>query len=308
MSHADQIHLPGPRRSPTETVPHDDEEGSVDRGFLRWVAGSHPVRHLLLVVVLAVLGGLVGVLVARGLPVTYVSEARLAVGSESFAAQSVPGYSEASKTLASNYARYVVDTNAGAERLAREIGAPVGDIRLIQASPIADSNIVRIEVTATTPEVGDRAAAALARQLVEQINSPPAEIPDLRTSLEASARQVARLEARLGELSRQAQVARAARDAVETRRLSGVQVDVKTALSLATVQQQTASDQYRNALLVGTSEVSLQTVRQPTTVSDSGSTAVPWGGLVGAFGGAVLALLVLLLFFVRSRGRADPTQ
>jgi uncharacterized protein involved in exopolysaccharide biosynthesis len=253
--------------------------------------------------VLAVLGAGVGAWVANSQPVVYRSETRLAVGPESFLTQSVPGFAEASQSLASNYARYVEDSQGGITRVAGALGVDPKAITSIQASPIAGSNVVRIEVAAKDADVANRATRYLARGLIKKVNSPPPELPGLRARLASTARAMAKVEARLEDLSRQASRARALHRTLESARISQEQVAAKTALSLADANQQAAFDQYKSSLQEGSSAVTLQQVRVPQIVSDSTSRTLQWGMLAGAAAGVLVGLTVLSLWYAGTRAR-----
>ena len=289
----------------------DPAPGQADRsvGFVSWLWNVNRVGHLLVLVVLAAVGaGVLGVVGDRA-PVTYHSEVRLAVGPESLLSQSVAGFTEASKQLASNYARYVVDTGAGARELARRLDVPAAEIAGVQASPIASSNIIRIDVSSTNPTTGNRAASLLSRQLLRQVNAAPPELPRLRSEVRSTARTVAKYEAQLEDLSRRAKAARARSSASATRRISGEQVTVKSAFSLAQADNNSAVSMYTSSLQQGTSTASLRVVRPATTVSDSQASTVQWRAIQGAAGGAVLGLLLLALVYGgRRRARARTSR
>src|SRR5450756_1848419 len=100
---------------------------SADREVSVASRGARPglLRWMLAAALCAVLAGGGAVFGYTRAP-NYTAETRLAVGPESFAALSVPGYVSASIELASNYARYVVDTNAGVDDLEKASGLPLG--------------------------------------------------------------------------------------------------------------------------------------------------------------------------------------
>ncbi len=283
------------------TEPASQQEPDRPMCFLTWLWNVNRVAHLLVLVVLAALGAGLLAVVGNQAPVTYQSEARLAVGPESLLSQSVAGFAEASKQLASNYARYVVDTGAGTQELARRLRVPPEDIVAVRASPIASSNIVRIDVSSTDPTTGNRAATLLSRQLLRQVNAAPPELPRLRQEVLSTGRTVARYEAQLEELTRRAIAARARRSASATRRISGEQVAVKSAFSLAQADHNSAVSMYTASHQEGASTASLRVVRPATTVSDSRDRTVQWRSIQGAAGGAALGLLLLALLYGRGR-------
>jgi len=105
------------------------------------------------------------------------AEARLAVGSNSLQAYQVAGFAVASEALAANYARFVSGSPATSKALEDSLHGRTEEIVSISASPIPDSNVVRIEATATDSEVALAAAGAVAKSLVERVNAGSAEKP-----------------------------------------------------------------------------------------------------------------------------------
>jgi capsular polysaccharide biosynthesis protein len=114
----------------------------------------HPLAFLLPVIVCTAIG------VAAGLArqPTWTADTRVALGSIDVATQSLPGYVEATKSLAAAYSRAIQSTEV-VSRASRASGIPpaeVGD--RLSASPVADTPI--LSVTATGPD--ERAAVTLA--------------------------------------------------------------------------------------------------------------------------------------------------
>ena len=101
----------------------------------------------------------------------FTAESRLAVGSNSLQAYQVAGFAIASQALAANYARFVSGSPATSKALGASLHERTRDITSISASPIPDSNVIRIEATATGPKVALAASNAIAKSLVEQVNA-----------------------------------------------------------------------------------------------------------------------------------------
>lgn len=137
-------------------------------------AGLDPVRAMrsrwLLCLVIAGLGALAGAGLSTLHTTQTTAEARLAVGSQSLDAYQVGSYAEASSRLAANYARFVQDSPSGTPDMEAALAGETGSITAISASPIPESNVVRIEVTATRPEVAVLAAQVVADNLLDQAN------------------------------------------------------------------------------------------------------------------------------------------
>ena len=81
------------------------------------------------------------------------------------------GFAQASSDLASNYARYV-DLEQFEPALRKGLGAAdTATIRSVDASPIPDANVIRIEVTSTSADVASRASQLVAEQLINQVKN-----------------------------------------------------------------------------------------------------------------------------------------
>lgn len=94
----------------------------------------------------------------------YRAEARLAVGSGQITALNVPGFPTASEQMASNYARWVGHEGTQGK------GVPEGTLSLT-ASPIVESNVLRIEATSHKPQTARAAATQAKEQLIEAVNA-----------------------------------------------------------------------------------------------------------------------------------------
>jgi capsular polysaccharide biosynthesis protein len=101
----------------------------------------------------------------------FTAETRLAVGSNSLQAYQVAGFAVASEALAANYARFVSGSPATTKALEDSLQGRAREVTSIDASPIPDSNVVRIEARAINPEVAGAAADAVAKNLVHQVNA-----------------------------------------------------------------------------------------------------------------------------------------
>ena len=124
----------------------------------------------LLCLVLALVGAAAGLAASARHETMTTAEARLAVGSNSLKAFQVAGFATASEALAANYSRFVAGSSTTTTALSKALGPRVADVSRVDASPIPDSNLIRIEVEATSPAVATTAADAVARSLVSQVN------------------------------------------------------------------------------------------------------------------------------------------
>jgi hypothetical protein len=133
-----------------------------DDTFSVWRAVLH---RWPLALVLVTLGASLGVAASRLVATTYTSEVRLAVGGGDLSAQAVPGFALASQELAGNYARFLTAAPV------RSALPPEQAAKLltVSASPVPESNVIRVEVTATSEASSLAGAAEAGRQLVAQV-------------------------------------------------------------------------------------------------------------------------------------------
>lgn len=117
------------------------------------------LRHWPLTLLLAVSGLVAGLLIGNSAPVTYRSEARLAVGPGSNSAYVIAGYPLAARDLAANYSRWVQNN-------ARSGVWAVPGLTALSASPIPDSAVIRVEAEAEDPQLATKGAHLVAKRLV----------------------------------------------------------------------------------------------------------------------------------------------
>ncbi|NIZ91112.1 hypothetical protein [Kineococcus rubinsiae] len=279
-------------------------------------APTSPLRALAMRWPLAVVLGLLGLVAGAGaswevLPVHYVGEARVAVGSQSLDARAVAGYSIASQQLASDLARYVNDQQAQ-NALAPVLGTAASSLSTVAASPIPESSVIRIEVTGTDPAAARQAAGAVATSLSDQVNSltstGPQELLDKYTQLSTqAAQQQVLVQAAQSALGAATSDRRATPEQVTAAQQGLVQA--QSAYDVLQVQQSAASKQYQDAV-TSTPSASGLTVIQPGLVSsDDRRASASRYGIAGLGLGLVLAL-VIATGLERRRARRDgaPTS
>jgi capsular polysaccharide biosynthesis protein len=248
-------------------------------------------RHKRMAVLAVLAAAAVGAGSALLLPTDYMAETRLAVGGNDLAAQAVPGFALASQEMAANYARYV---NNAQEQSALEsdLGVRAGTVEEVSASPIPQSNVVRIEVTARTPEAAVSAAAAVAESLMDRVNDRSGADDEAEATLAEHA-----------ELSDQVAAAQQASDAAEDAvdnaapganltQLREVAASAAAQVAVLKVQQEALGQKYR-AQIAATAEVAanLSVVQEAALSHDNLLARLQQFGLAGAALGAVLALL-----------------
>jgi hypothetical protein len=122
-------------------------------------------------------------LVALARPPVHSAESRLLVGGLNVEAQAVPGFVEASRTLAETYSR-LVPTRAIEERAAEILNLDVEDVEgHIDATSVPESSIIKITGTGDDSEDAVRFAAAAAEAL-EDYADQSATTEEIETLLE----------------------------------------------------------------------------------------------------------------------------
>jgi len=248
------------------------------------------LRRWPLVLCLLVLGGALGVGSVLLRPTTYTAEARLAVGGNDLAAQSVPGFALAAQQLASNYARYVDQT---ADPAALGTAAP-GKVVLITASPIPASSIIRVEVSATGADLARTVAAQVAADLVKQVSGG-------RTNPSTILTQYVTLSSDLSKAQMAVSLAQTALQTLttdnpkQTANIAKARLlvndDTAKAASIA-LQRDVLRTRYTAATEKQTNAASLVVVRDAMIARNDRRSRIERYGLVGGGLGVLLALLI----------------
>lgn len=224
-------------------------------------------------------------------PPVYTAEARLAVGSGQMTALNIPGYPTASEAMASNYARWVNHQGVQGEL------APEGTIEL-SASPIVDSNVLRVEATSLDPQIAVAAADEAADLLMEGVNQvadfndPEALIAEIRDHVAPLlvARQAARdAESTYNDLldsdASPAQVS----TAFDT--LVGAQQELIT----LELEQDGRRDRYRSLISSRSTEANLVEVSPAQIVGDDRVSTIQRNTFLAALGGLAIAAGIVWL-------------
>lgn len=218
----------------------------------------------------------------------YTAEIRLAVGSGQMSNLAIPGFPSASRDLAADYARWV--TNRGVA----DTDAPSGTSSLT-ASPIPESNVIRIQATSTEPQTAVKAAQGAGDALMREVNRVAAEndpqlvqdeivqdAPALARSQTAASAALARYQAVAATDGESSAAAQAALE--NYTQLNSNQV------RLATIQDGRLA-RYRLMISNQSTEADLRTVgRGAQVISNDHSSAIQRFGLLGLFLGAAIAL------------------
>ncbi len=279
-------------------------------------------RHLIITMLLALLG--LGAGVAYGYSRTDVTtaEARVAVGTNSLTAYQVPGFAQASSQLAANYARYVTKDQFRTA-LQQALGGSASQVTDVSGSPVPDSNVIRVEVSATEPTAARTAAQTVASTFVarvKQATTGPDPAAALNTYKTLSA-QVAQAE------SDQVQAEQAYQQALDARSRAASATSgpllkttaqltadvnaankaltaVKTKIATVQVQRDVAKSTYQELKRSPPSQSGLVPYQPASITGDSQRSATGKYGLVGLVAGLALALVIATLLERRSRRRS----
>jgi hypothetical protein len=267
-------------------------------------------RHKRLTAVLVLVAVAAGVGLGLTRPTLYTAEARLAVGGNAgLAAESVPGFALATQQLAANYARYVNNAQQQSA-LESQLGIRSGTVEDVSASPIPESNVVRLEVTARTAAAARVAVGATTDSLLEQVNDTTrvtsaaddtlSQYTDISNQVAAAQQTVDAAQAALGTAQGTGQG-----DVPQLRQASA---DAAAQLAILQVQQQAIGQKYRNQISeLSQGAANLIVVQKPAVTGDDQLSRLSQYGLAGLVAGLLLALLVSVLREGRSaRPRVVP--
>jgi len=311
-----QPESPDPHLSPSEpyreghapVYPEDPpqlngaEAGSSDTGLERPTPVTSLRRHPRLSVLFCILGLALGGVATLVSPVTYTAESRIAVGGNDLSAQAMPGYALGSQELAASYARYVNNSAAQAGSNPRA-GVSVA------ASPIPESNIIRVEGLAPTPAEAVTACQQAAEALVAQVNAIKAEndpekvlaqvvqksqvVAGIQQTVDDSSSAVDRLQATTGVSAPALDRAKAA--------LLQARID----LAAASVQRDALSDRYRGLITESKTGVNLLEVRPAAIVKNDRSSTLQRDAVAGLGLGVLLALIAAVVIDRRRFARSE---
>jgi hypothetical protein len=260
-------------------------------------------RHRLATAVVVLLAVAAGIAAGLLRPATFTAEARVAVAGNSLSAQAVPGFALASQELAADYARYVNDAQQQSD-LAARLGVRADTVEEVSASPIPDSSVVRIEVTARDAGVATRAAATVADALLRQVNDSASATDEAAATL-AQYTDMADQVAAAQQAADAADAAAANPGAVaDVEQLRQAAAQAKSQLSILQVQQEALGQKYRSQVASTTDDAAgLTLVQEAAVAGDDRLAHVQQFGLAGLVAGALLALLLARLLERRRSAR-----
>lgn len=270
-------------------------------------------RHMFLAIVIVLLCTSAAVAYAASRQRTYTAETRLAVAGSGLNGDNIGAFPLASQEIAADYARYV--TNAEEQsQLEEQLGVDEGTISEVKASPIPESNVVRIEVSALRRGAAVKAARQIGEALIAQVNDTTARdkaVADALALYTTLAQQTAAAQTA-------ADAAKLALDNANGRANSGfpragddfaaLQANAaatSSALAILVVQRDAAGQKYEDLYTETGMTATLKVVRESAVTGDDRMAGLQRYGLVGVAAGGLLALcLATLLERRRVRRRA----
>lgn len=236
---------------------------------------------------LLVLGLLVGLAAYLLMPASYTAESRLAVGEQNVSTIQIPGYVEATEDLASNFARYVEDTPS----LRDSLPGGGADVEDISASPIPESSVIRVEVTAATESAAVRGVNAVTSQLIDQVGTSDADLTAAQRAFSQaySAYTAARTTAEATQATLDVLTAdpRADPAVLEATRAAADQQAAQAAL--LDLQQEALGSSYRSAFSDAQTAPTLNSILQATTARADTVSRLQRDLVIGLLAGALLA-------------------
>jgi uncharacterized protein involved in exopolysaccharide biosynthesis len=242
-----------------------------------------------------ILGGLLGAGAFALTSPSYTAEARVGLGQPALAPNQVPAYAAALQTLASNYARFVQDSDSLRDELETQVS---GEVVSAIASPIPETGIIRLEVKASDRASAVGAVNRLAQQLIDQVRGVTESTQvdtqrfsdayiaylDAQNAAAAASAEFDRLNTELGA---DPNVVAAARD-----RAGQAAADA----ALRNLEQQALGTLYRDAHTASATAPALTVIREAASASDdTGSRAQRTIGIGALLGAAISVGLAYLL-------------
>lgn len=263
-------------------------------------------RRWWLCVLIAIVGLAAGVLVSRTNTTQYTAETRLVVGSQDLSSYEVPGFALASQQLAADYARYVDNGSVATAQVLRGLGAPGVSVKSISASPIAQSNVVSVEVVATNRQTAVRAANNVANSLVRLTHHSTASPAGLLKNFEALSRKATAAQDALDAARKQL-----ADDEKANRSPAASQRAVDRAAVVAdsaNLQKSTAGTRYQQSFLQKTADSELNVIQAAGIVGDDSTHVAEIAGVIGLAVGLAVAAIVATLLERRSWRRRQRSE
>jgi capsular polysaccharide biosynthesis protein len=282
---------PAPRRAPAAAPPREP-------------AGRVPLsaailRYWWIVALFALAFAGVGAVLGGKRAPTYTAQAQLQVGSVQTTAQAVPGYVEATTSLASSYSR-VATTDVVLGPAAKSLGTSAAALRgHVRVTPIPGNPLVIVTGESSSADAARRSATAVATALVSQIRTTQragGTSASLLSRYQAASQRAAGEEDTLATLKGKRQ---ADPTSVSSRRLRAV----RSRLDSAQLELQTLGQLYSQSRQVTTAATGIQILQQPAGASSDRSSTVQKAAFVGLVAGALVGLALAVLAAARRARR-----
>ncbi len=244
---------------------------------------------------------LVGIGYAAGKATTYTAEARVAVGAGSLSTQAIPGFPNAARDLAANYARWINQSGVASLKLPPGVAA--------FGSPVPDSNVIRIEAKSTDQAAAVKAAGDVATTLIASVtemqgqNSPA----QLMKEIEAKSTELSKADAnaKTAQAALNSAIGRGDSTAAISR-LGDRYAQAASTYDRLKVQQDARNERYRRLVSQSSTDADLTVVRAAAVSGTDRSGRLQRFGLIGFVLGAVLSLLLATV--LDRRRRPVPAQ
>lgn len=259
-------------------------------------------RHWVPVAAIAVALTLIGALAGFLQPATHTAEARVAVGKGDLTSGAIAGFPLAARELASNYSRYINDTGVA--------GDAVPDGATLSASPIPESNVIRIRAESRDEAQATAVAAQAAADLVAAVNTNDAErgsgatLDGLRAAHDTLREATSVFEHYTSLLARQS-----ANPATPAGELEGTRAKLNAAITekeIAQAKVEAIQTKYIRQVSEDSQAANLVLVREASLVGSSRPGAIQRGAILG-LGVGVLAGCASALVLSR-RGTASARR
>lgn len=248
------------------------------------------LRYWRLLALTTVIGLLLGVAAGAIRPQTYTAESRMAVGSGNLSDLNIPGFPTASAAMAGNYARWVSNDAAAGTSM------PAGTTAL-RASPLPESNVIRIQAEAGEQQVAVDAAQTAATGLQDAVNKVSAE-----NDTDALLREAAAASSEVSKAQSEVDATRRAYEASRTRNPDSDQTvaaysafeAANSNLSVKTLVSEGVGDRYRRLVSTNSTETQVTQVGQARALGGDRGAAMQRYGLIGLVLGAGAGLALSL--------------
>jgi hypothetical protein len=254
-----------------------------------------PARRWLAVGLVTVIGAAVGVVLATHRRPVYSSTAIVSSARLNALTEALPGYVEATTSLASTYSRIAM-TDVVENQVAKRLALPLAKVRArIAATPVPDDPVLRIVALGPTSTAAQRLARATAVALVDYISglvSSTSKQAGLLSRYASTTVDRQRLSARAGAL-------RAAGASASGGALAADELE----LSKLSLRQKALTSSYVNQALDATSGATPQILTAAGPATSDRVSKIQDYGAIGLGAGLIVALAIERAAWARARAR-----